>query len=406
MIYDRIVIKYGEMLIKGKNKKFFIDQTIRTIKHKCKHIPHIEFEKYYDRLLLILNGADHHEVIRSLDKVFGLHSYSLAVRCENDLDQIKAKATELIETEIKQEVTFKVDTNRAYKPFPMGSMDVSKDVSKHVLRQSPLLKVDVRNPQVTLKIDIRQEGTYLTLNEISGLGGLPIGIDGKGLLMLSGGIDSPVAGFLALKRGIEIEAIHFASPPFTTDLAKQKVIDLLSVLSAYSRNSKIKLHVIPFTNLQKAIYENCPPNYGITIMRRMMYRISERVAKLNKAFILVNGESVGQVASQTLDSLFTINHVTNMPIIRPVATMDKQEIIKVARKIDTYDISIRPHEDCCTIFVPTNPVTKPDVTKAYHYEKAFDYEALITEAIENIEEIVIEEGLEFQLNDAVLNDLF
>ncbi len=407
MLYDRILVKYGELTIKGKNKYSFIQQTIKTIKEKCKNFSKLEYISHYERFYILLNGENHEEVIKALNLVFGLHAYSLAAKCDSNLDDIKALALKVTQEEITKITTFKVETKRADKLFPLTSLEVSRDVASYVLKNTPNLVVDVKKPEVKLQIEIRTEGTYISTKEISGLGGLPVGMDGKGMLMLSGGIDSPVAGFLIQKRGVAIDVIHYASPPYTSNQAKQKVIDLTEKLAHYAPSNMIKIHNVPFTKLQKAIYENCPKNYNITIMRRMMYRIAEKIAIKNKVLVLVNGENVGQVASQTLQSMYVINEVTSMPIIRPVATMDKLEIISIAKKIDTYDISIRPYEDCCTIFVPENPVTKPELNKCVEYEASFDYESLIMECLENIELIRIKAGESTQLfTETDINNLF
>ncbi|NLL44682.1 MAG: tRNA 4-thiouridine(8) synthase ThiI, partial [Mollicutes bacterium] len=252
-------------------------------------------------------------------------------------------------------------------------------------------KVDVHQPDVILNIEIRPEGTFLYTNEIKGLGGYPVGIQGKGLLMLSGGIDSPISGYLALKRGVDLECLYFESPPHTSIEAKNKVITLTSIINEYSGN--IKLNIIPFTKIQEAIYKNVPDSYIITIMRRMMYRIAEKVAEIKNCKIIINGESIGQVASQTLDSMVVINNVTKLPVIRPVACMDKLEIIEIAKKINTYETSILPYEDCCTIFLPKHPVINPRLDKCIEYEMRFDYETLINECIEKMEVIEI-----FELN--------
>jgi thiamine biosynthesis protein ThiI len=399
MLYDRILVKYGELTIKGKNKISFIHHINRTIKEKCKNLPKLQFISKYERFYIILNGEDYQKVINCLNKVFGLHSYSLVAKCESNLEAIKALATKIITSEITEKSTFKVETKRSDKSFQLTSIETSKAVASHVLRNTPLLTVDVKKPQVLLQIEIRSEGTYISTKEIHGLGGLPVGMDGKGLLMLSGGIDSPVAGYLVQKRGVGVDVIHFSSPPYTSVRAKQKVCELAEKLAHYAHNSKIMVYNIPFTKLQKAINDICPSSYQITIMRRMMYRISEKVALKNNLLLLINGENIGQVASQTLQSMYAINSVTTMPVIRPVATLDKLEIIDIARKIDTYEISIQPYEDCCTIFVPKNPVTRPEIKKCLEYEKIFNYNDLIDECIDNIEVINIYAGDRINLVD-------
>ena len=246
-------------------------------------------------------------------------------------------------------------------------------------------KVDVHNPDILVNVEIRGEATYIYVDVISGIGGYPVGIQGKGLLMLSGGIDSPVAGYLSLKRGVDLECLYFESLPHTSLEAREKVLKLASILNEYSLN--IKVHVVPFTNIQETIYKNAPDSYIITIMRRMMYRIADRYSKKIKCKVIINGESIGQVASQTLTSMVVINSVTNKPIIRPVACMDKLEIIDIANKINTYQTSILPYEDCCTIFLPKHPVINPELDKCIEIEKTFNYEELINETINNIQVI-------------------
>ena len=277
-----------------------------------------------------------------------------------------------------------METIRSDKSFPISSLEFSRMMGSVVLKNKEC-KVDVHNPDLILNIEIRSEGTYIYTKEVLGLGGYPVGVQGKGLLMLSGGIDSPVAGYLALKRGVDLECLYFESPPHTSLEAKNKVIKLASIIDKYSGN--IKVHVVPFTELQEAIYKNVPDTYIITIMRRMMYRIAERVSKRRNCKVIINGESIGQVASQTLTSMSVINNVTNYPVIRPVSCLDKLEIIDIANKIDTYETSILPYEDCCTIFVPRHPVINPELSKCIEYENLFDYEPLLDKCIDNIETI-------------------
>jgi thiamine biosynthesis protein ThiI len=261
-------------------------------------------------------------------------------------------------------------------------MEFNNVMGGYILKNTEL-KVDVHNPDIKLNIEIRNEGTFIYFSELRGIGGYPVGIQGKGLLMLSGGIDSPVAGYLALKRGVDLECIYFESPPHTSLEAKNKVIELANIINEYSGN--IKVNVVPFTKIQEEIYKNVPDSYIITIMRRMMYRISERICQKHKLKVIINGESIGQVASQTLTSMIAINNVTNLPVIRPVACMDKLEIIDIAKKIGTYETSILPYEDCCTIFLPRHPVINPELKKCIEYENKFDYESLIEEAVNGVE---------------------
>ena len=387
MKYDIILVRYGEMTLKKKNYKQFLQKVNDNIKKKCADLDGLKFSNTDYRFYIYLNGNDYNEVIKRLNTVVGLYSYSLCVSVEPNYDAIADKAIELIKGEMKGETTFKVETNRSNKEFPATSIQISQEIAKRVLPKVNGLKVNVHNPEITLHIDLRCEGTYIFVKEIKGLGGYPSGIQGKGLLMMSGGIDSPVAGFLTIKKGVDLTAIHYYSPPYTSLNALQKVVDLLQKLAVYTSNGKINLLVVPFTKIQDRIHEKANQIYMVTLMRRAMYKIADKICDDKDISIIVNGESIGQVASQTLESMLVVNEVTNKPIIRPVATYDKEEIIAVARKIDTYDISIRPYEDCCTVFVPEHPVIKPNLEKVKIEEEKCDFEELIKEAIENIETI-------------------
>ena len=374
-----IMIKYGELTTKKANRKTFINILNNNIL-KVLHGYSVNIKKDRVRMYIECDENDITEITEKLQKIFGLHSIVICHKVNTNIDEISSKVLELLKnTKFK---TFKINTKRADKKFPISSIEFNNKMGGVVLKNTDL-KVDVHTPDVLVNIEIRHEGTFIYTNEIQGIGGYPVGIQGKGLLMLSGGIDSPVAGYLSLKRGVDLECLYFESPPHTSIEAKNKVIKLASIIDEYSGN--IKVNIVPFTKLQETIYKNVPDNYVITIMRRMMYRIAEKVAKKNKCKILINGESIGQVASQTLSSMIVINNVTNMPVIRPVACMDKIEIIGIAKKIKTYETSILPYEDCCTIFLPKHPVINPDLDKCIKYENLFDYEELINECVENIE---------------------
>ena len=374
-----IMIKYGELTTKKANRKTFINILNNNIL-KVLHGYSVNIKKDRVRMYIECDENDITEITEKLQKIFGLHSIVICHKVNTNIDEISSKVLELLKnTKFK---TFKINTKRADKKFPIPSMEFNNKMGGVVLKNTDL-KVDVHTPDVLVNIEIRHEGTFIYTNEIQGIGGYPVGIQGKGLLMLSGGIDSPVAGYLSLKRGVDLECLYFESPPHTSIEAKNKVIKLASIIDEYSGN--IKVNIVPFTKLQETIYKNVPDNYVITIMRRMMYRIAEKVAKKNKCKILINGESIGQVASQTLSSMIVINNVTNMPVIRPVACMDKIEIIGIAKKIKTYETSILPYEDCCTIFLPKHPVINPDLDNCIKYENLFDYEELINECVENIE---------------------
>lgn len=372
-----ILIKYGELTTKKGNRSVFIRLLVKNIQSLLKNV---DYKIKYDRVRMYIESEDIELVISKLKNVFGIHSIVKCYKVKTDTEEIKSSLLEILkDVEFK---TFKVETNRALKSFPIPSMEFSRMMGGHILKNFNC-KVDVHNPDLLLKIEIRDENTYIYSDEIKGLGGYPVGIQGTGLLMLSGGIDSPVAGYLALKRGVDLECLYFESPPHTSLEAKNKVIKLASIINSYSGN--IKVNVVPFTKLQEAIYKNVDESYVITIMRRMMYRIAERLVIKKNLKVIINGESVGQVASQTLSSMVVINNVTNLPIIRPVACLDKLEIIDISNEIGTYETSILPFEDCCTIFLPKHPVINPELSKCLEYESRFDYESLINECIDNIE---------------------
>ena len=378
-----ILIKYGELTTKKANRNLFIKTLYENILEKLKDYQ-VKITK--DRVRMFIETTDNiDEIVNILSNIPGIHGIVIAYKVDTNTEEIKAKTLDIVKTINFK--TFKVETKRSNKNFSIPSMEFNNIIGGLLLKNIPNIKVDVHNPDYLLKIEIRDKYTYIYSKEINGLGGYPIGVAGKGLLMLSGGIDSPVAGYLAMKRGIKLECIYFESPPHTSIQAKNKVKKLVAKLNNYQSN--ITLHVINFTKIQEAIYQNINPNYMITIMRRMMYRISTKVAEKNNCLAIINGESVGQVASQTLTSMQVINNVTSYPIIRPLACYDKLDIIDISKKIDTYETSILPYEDCCTIFLPKHPVINPSLDKAIEYEKNIDYEELIEEAINNMENIKI-----------------
>ena len=376
-----IIIKYGELTTKHDNINFFIKTLKNNIEDSLRNIDH---NITYDVGRMFIETSEYNKVLRVLTSTFGIHEINIAYELENNnFDLIQKILLDLLKDKIFS--TFKVETKRSDKKYEMNSMEISRKLGGLVLKNIPNVKVDVNNPELLINIEIRMQKAYIYFEKEKGIGGYPVGTLGKGILMLSGGIDSPVAGYLALKRGIRLEAVYFESPPHTSENAKNKVLDLAEVLCKYS--SYLKVHVIRFTEIQEAIYKNCPKEYMITIMRRMMYRICEKIAYKNNAKVIINGESVGQVASQTLTSMGAINEVVKIPVLRPVACFDKIEIINLAKKIGTYDISIRPFEDCCTIFVPKHPVINPNIELSREYENYFDFEKLINEAIKS-EEII------------------
>ena len=384
MTYDHIMVRFGELSTKGKNKKDFIRVLANNIKNALRDFSNVSIETRFDHIYVVLNGNDPEPIIEVLQDVSGIHSLSLVYKTDPDIENLKKVSLELIQKEEGQ--TFKVKAKRADKSYPIISEDIIRHVAGVILANTNL-KVDVHNPDILLSIEIRQEGAYVFCKTYPAAGGYPLGVGGKIMHMLSGGIDSPVAAYLLMRRGIKIECIHFASPPYTNVGVIEKLKDILSKLNKYQ--PEIRLNIIPFTKIQEEIYRNADESYAITIMRRMMFRLADRLAHRRRCPAISSGESVGQVASQTLESMYTINEVTALPILRPVVTMDKVDIIKLARKIDTYDISIRPFEDCCTIFAPKSPKTKPSLEKAKEFEEKFDYETLINEALDNVEVIYV-----------------
>lgn len=377
--YDTVLVRFGELSTKGKNRRDFIKQLDQNIRYILKDHTELKFERTHDRIYIHLHEEPLPEIEEKLKKVFGISSFSFTKKVETDIDKITETAFEIAQDVAKK--TFKIQTKRHDKSYPMKSDDINRYVASHILKNSDY-KVDVHQPELLIQIEVHKQSTYITSQKIHGAGGYPTGINGKCLLLLSGGIDSPVAAYEIMKRGIEVEAVHFASPPYTSQQAQQKVIDLATKASIYQK--KMKVHIVNFTDLQLAIYQNVPESYAITIMRRMMYRLAEKIAKKRGCLAIGTGESVGQVASQTLESMGCINQVISMPVLRPLVCQDKVEIIDLARKIDTYETSILPFEDCCTIFDPKNPVTKPLLEKCEQYEARFDYQPLLENCIDTM----------------------
>lgn len=375
MNYNRILVRYGEISTKGRNRKMFTAKLRENILQALKDFPTISVSASRDRLHIQLGEENGEEIIPRLEKIFGIQSFSPVVKVAQDIEEISQAGLALVQKSFTPGKTFKVSARRADKKFSMDTNELNYEVGSYILRNMDGLKVDVKNPDINLNVEVRKEGVYLSSEIYQGSTGMPVGASGKAMLMLSGGIDSPVAGYLTMKRGVEIEAVHFHSPPFTSERAKQKVIDLSKKLSAFS--GKVKLHIIPFTKIQQTIHDQVPENYTMTSTRRMMLRIADEIREKNEGLALVTGESLGQVASQTLESMQAINDVTNTPVLRPLIAMDKLEIIDIAQKIDTHDISILPYEDCCTIFTPPAPKTRPKKDKVTYYESFVDFDTLI-----------------------------
>lgn len=386
-----ILIKYGELSTKKGNRNFFINTLYNNVKSKL-GMYDVSINKDRAKMTIKFRDEDLDDIVKIVGKVFGIHTFNIAYLCDSDEDAIKSTVMEVVSNTNFN--TFKVETKRSDKRFPIHSGDLNRILGGMILKNVPNIKVDVHNPDLLLKVEIREDGTYIYYNSFNGSGGYPVGTQPKGMLMLSGGIDSPVAGYLAMKRGIVIDAVYFEAIPHTSLEAREKVITLCRKLSSYTNH--INLHIVNFTPIQEEIYKNCREDYCITIMRRMMYRIMEKLATKYNGLAIINGESVGQVASQTLTSMSVINSVTNMPVIRPLACLDKLEIMDIARKIDTYETSILPYEDCCTVFVPKHPAINPKIETAIKEENKFNYEKLINEAVDSLNTI--------QVNDAVNNE--
>ena len=379
-----ILIKYGELSTKKGNRNFFINTLYHQVRSKLKNYP-VSITKDRAKMLIFFEDKDLESIKNTIDKIFGIHTYQIATICDSSLDEIKSTLLEVVSNE--KFSTFKIETKRSDKSFPIISTELSPMLGGFLLKNIPNIKVDVHNPDLLIHIEIREDNTYIYHQSYFGSGGYPVGTQPLGLLMLSGGIDSPVAGYLAMKRGVVIDAVYFEAIPHTSLEAREKVITLCRKLSHYT--DKINLHVVNFTPIQESIYKYCRDDYCITIMRRMMYRIMDLLCKKYSAYAIINGESVGQVASQTLTSMNVINSVTNTPVIRPVACLDKLEIMDIARKIDTFETSILPYEDCCTVFVPKHPVINPKMDVCIKEEAKFDYQSMIHTAIDTITDIEV-----------------
>lgn len=377
---DRILVRFGELSNKGKNRNLFVRQLIQNLKYQLSNYPDIRYRNQFDRIMIELNGANSDEVLERARHVFGIRSLSPVVVTPMDFELINEACLELMKQE--KVGTFKVDTNRKDKTLNFKSNDLNLSVAKTILSQTEH-RVDVHNPDIRIRIDVDAEKASIAVKTVLGAQGFPIGVGGKALLLLSGGIDSPVAGYYTMKRGVEIECIHFAAPPYTTIQALDKVKQLAEKLCVYQ--PRIKLHVVPFTEIQLEIYKKAHPAYTVVLMRRAMMKIAERVMHENKMLALVSGESLGQVASQTLQSMASIQDAMDGLILRPLLTFDKNDIIDVAKKINTYETSILPYEDCCTIFSVTNPITKPKLKIVLLEEAKCELDELIDVAYKSIE---------------------
>ena len=402
----RILIRYGELSTKGRNKKLFTQKLASNIKKALVDFPQVKVIPDYDFMYLDLHEAPEEAVIEKVKPIFGIQSISPVYIIEKDMEVAKKVVLDLLSQENLEGKTFKIMTKRSDHTFEMDTNQINLFLGDAVLEAFPDIKVQLKQPDITVRIDVRREHLMVSLKTIPGAGGLPVGTSGRVMLMLSGGIDSPVAGYLAMKRGMEIQCVHFASPPYTSPQALEKTKLLAAKIARFG--GSIQFLTVPFSRIQEEIKKSVPEAYLMTIMRRFMLRITDELRKNAKALAIANGESVGQVASQTLESMVAINDVTNTPIIRPVATMDKLDIIKVAEEIDTFELSIQPFEDCCTVFAPPSPKTKPKLEKARQYEARLDVEGLIKEAVEGtvIEEITANYTTAVETTQQEIDDLF
>jgi thiamine biosynthesis protein ThiI len=392
---DYLMVHYGELGTKGDNKRLFISQLTRNIRTALKSFPSLTITSDRNHAYVQLGSEDYQPVLKRLQDVSGIQKISLVYKSEKDLEVLKENALSLLVGENGK--TFKFDVKRPDKTYPLDSYHLACALGDYCLDHSDK-KVDVHTPDITVAVEVREEAIYLYAHSYPGAGGYPLGMNGKVMVLLSGGIDSPVASYLLLRRGIRIECIHFAAPPYTSDAVLDKLKDILKILNVYQED--IKLNVVPFTELQLAIYKYVDEPYCITIMRRMMFRIADALAKKERCLALATGESVGQVASQTLDSMIAINDVTSYPVLRPLCVSDKLESIRLAQEIGTFDISIRPYEDCCTIFKPKKPKTKPRKKQCEYFETLFDYKSMVEKCVAGVTSYLIKDGEEKKFEES------
>ena len=382
LTYSEIMIRYGELSTKGKNRMRFINKLRNNIQDVLSIYPAVKVIADRDRAHAYLHGTNYEPVAESLKQVFGIQNFSPVYKIEKSVPALKAAVQGIMKEIYEEGMTFKISSKRSDHTFELDSRELNQTLGGAVFEAIPTIQAQMKKPDINLQVEIREEAAYISYETIKGAGGLPVGTSGKGMLMLSGGIDSPVAGYLALKRGVDIEAVHFASPPYTSPGALKKAHDLTRKLTKFGGN--IQFIEVPFTEIQEEIKAKAPEAYLMTLTRRFMMRITDRIRQIRGGLVIINGESLGQVASQTLESMQAINAVTNTPVIRPVVTMDKLEIIDIAQAIDTFEISIQPFEDCCTIFAPDRPKTNPKLKNAEKYEERMDVEALVERAVAGI----------------------
>ncbi|WP_099974624.1 tRNA uracil 4-sulfurtransferase ThiI [Lactobacillus terrae] len=390
MKYTEIMVRYGELSTKGKNRNSFIGRLHGNVTKVLKDYPELTIQPHRDRLHIQLNGLDAKPIMEKLKNIFGIQTFSLSIRVSKDFEEVKKTAIDMMHEAYEPGMTFKVGTKRSDHDYLLDTNQINLQLGDAICVEFPEIKVDLRKPDIKISVEVRHDGIYLSYLTVKGAGGLPVGTAGKGMLMLSGGIDSPVAGYFALKRGVEIEMVHFFSPPYTSEQALNKAKELTSKLTSFG--GSIKFIEVPFAEIQETIKANVPEGYLMTIQRRFMLRLTDMIREQRGGLAIFNGEAVGQVASQTLESMAAINEVTTTPILRPVATMDKTDIIRVAENIDTFNLSIMPFEDCCTVFAPPSPKTKPNMEKTIKFESSLDIDGLIQRSLDNIKITTVEPG--------------
>ncbi|CUS26586.1 thiamine biosynthesis protein ThiI [Paucilactobacillus oligofermentans DSM 15707 = LMG 22743] len=399
MQYSEIMVRYGELSTKGKNRQTFIDRLGSNVRNVLHEFPEVKVHANRDRLHVDLNGANSDEIMKRLKLVFGIQNFSPSVQVERTFEATAEMAVKMVQEQLGDaKMTFKVNTRRSDHEFEIDTNEMNMRLGGYLLEQFDQLAVDVHNPELTIRVEIRNNGIFLSSETIQGIGGLPVGTGGKGMLMLSGGIDSPVAGFLGMKRGVSMEMVHFFSPPYTSPQALAKAKELTGKMARYS--GSIKFIEVPFTEIQETIKSSVPEGYLMTVQRRMMLRLTQALTIQRHAMAIFNGESLGQVASQTMESMMAINDVTTLPILRPVVSLDKNEIIKIAKDIDTYELSILPFEDCCTIFAPPSPKTRPNLERTRLYEQRLDIDGLMQRSLDGIKISEVKAGEEFLNQEA------
>lgn len=399
MPYSEIMIRYGELSTKGKNKKDFIRKLRSHVQSAISVFPKVNVKSNHDRMYIELNGEDYEGVKEKLISIFGIQSFSPVLQVDKNMEAIEQAVVQMVTEFYTSGKTFKIGTRRADKDFPLDTMEINREAGAAVIQALPEIEVKMKNPDIMVNIEVRKHGVFLYTHKVKGAAGFPVGTGGKAMLMLSGGIDSPVAGYLTLKKGVEIEAVHFYSPPYTSPQALDKAKDLTAKLAKYA--GSILFISVPFTEIQEEIKNKTPDSYSMTLNRRFMMRITDRLREERNALAIVTGESIGQVASQTLESMVAINQVTTSPVLRPLVSMDKTEIIDISKKIDSYELSIQPYEDCCTVFAPQRPATKPNLEEVLRLEEKLDIDALVQRAIDGIkiEKIKVEDSTDHQVNE-------